>query len=106
MRFRDKTHVVHILASKPRRVLYIGFTGDLVAGVYQHKHEVNEGFTKRYHVKRLVYYEMLFDPMSGIGRGKQLKKWNRAWKIHLVEKRNPGGLDLCIGEEILPLPVE
>lgn len=106
MSFRDKTYFVYILATKLRGVLYIGFTGDLAARVYQHKHAVNEGFTKRYHVKRLVYYELFSDPMSGIWREKQLKKWNRTWKIHLIEKHNPDWQELCIGEDILPLPIE
>lgn len=101
-----KTYSVYILASKRDGVLYIGFTGNLSARVYQHKVGEYEGFTKRYHVKRLVYYEDFDDPWSGIEREKQLKKWNRAWKIHLIEKHNPQWMDLYEDGEILPLPVE
>jgi putative endonuclease len=101
-----KTYYVYILASKRGGVLYIGFTGSLASRVYQHKLEFVDGFTKRYHVKRLVYYEMFGDPLSGIKREKQLKKWNRAWKIHLIEKHNPEWKDLYQDGEILPLPKE
>lgn len=102
----DKIYFVYILASKPRGVLYIGFTGNLAARVYQHKEGAVEGFTKRYFVKRLVYYEIFGDPLSGIQREKQLKKWNRDWKIRLIEKHNPEWIDLYNDGDILPLPVE
>jgi len=102
----EKTYCTYILASKPHGVLYIGFTGDLASRVYQHKHEELEGFTKRYHAKHLVYYEAFCDPLPGIEREKQLKKWNRAWKIHLIEKHNPDWRDLYEDGEILPLPFE
>ena len=102
----DRTYFVYILASKPRGVLYIGFSGNLQTRIYQHKHDVFEGFTKRYHVKLLVYYEIFYDPLSGIRREKQVKKWNREWKIRLIEKHNPEWLDLYNGGELLPLPIE
>ena len=105
MTFMVKRYFIYILASKMRGVLYIGFTSDLSIRVSQHKHEELEGFTKRYFVKRLVYYEMFEDPSSGIEREKQLKKWNRAWKIKLIEKHNPEWLDLFKDGEILPLPI-
>jgi putative endonuclease len=72
----------------------------------QHRNEEVEGFTKRYHVRRLVYYETVGNPISGIQREKQLKKWNRAWKIRLIERHNPGWKDLFDDGEILPLPIE
>ena len=102
----DRLYYVYILASKRQGVLYIGFTGDLEVRIYQHINEVFEGFTKRYHVKHLVYYECHGDPLSGIEREKQMKKWNRAWKIRLIEKHNPDWLDLYNDGEILPLPLE
>jgi putative endonuclease len=102
--YSDKTYLVYILASKPHGVLYIGFTGEPVSRMYQHKREARDGFTKRYHVKRLVYYELFNDPLLAIQREKQLKKWNRAWKIRLIEKHNPQWIDLCEDGTILPLP--
>ena len=101
-----KTYVVYILASKPRGVLYIGFTGNLIVRTFQHKEGAVEGFTKRYFVKRLVYYEFFADPTAGILREKQLKKWNRGWKIRLIEKHNPDWNDLYNDGDILPLLVE
>ena len=101
-----KTYAVYILASKPRGVLYIGFTGNLAARTFQHKEGVLEGFTKRYFVKRLVYFEVFSDPTAGIQREKQLKKWNRDWKIQLIEKHNPEWKDLYNDGDILALPVE
>jgi putative endonuclease len=102
--YSGKTYFVYILASKLDGVLYIGFTSDLISRVYQHKEELLDGFTKRYHVKRLVYYELFNDPLLAIQREKQLKRWNRAWKIHLIEKHNPEWIDLYENGTILPLP--
>ena len=81
MTYEIKSYFVYILASKPRGVLHIGFSGDLGVRIFQHKYEEIDGFTKRYFVKRLVYYEIFEDPSAGIAREKQLKKWNRAWKL-------------------------
>ena len=89
-----KQPVVYILASKRNGTLYIGVTSDLVKRVWHHKDDVAEGFTKKYGVHTLVYYEMHADMTEGIRREKQLKKWNRAWKIELIEKENPEWLDL------------
>ena len=102
----DKAYHVYILASKPRGVLYIGFTGQLAERVSQHKEGVVVGFTSRYHVKRLVYYELFYSPTSGIQREKQMKKWNREWKIKLIEKHNPTWKDLYEDGDILSLPLE
>jgi putative endonuclease len=85
---------VYILASRKHGTLYIGVTNDLVRRVYQHKSKTIRGFTKRYDVHILVYFEIFDDPASAITREKQLKKWNREWKIQLIENKNPGWVDL------------
>ena len=81
-------------ASSRRGTLYIGVTSDLVKRVYEHKQDLVEGFTKRYRVHTLVYYELFEDMSQAIGREKQLKKWQRAWKIELIERMNPEWRDL------------
>jgi len=83
-----------MLASKKNGTLYIGVTSDLMKRVWEHKNDLVEGFTKEYGVHRLVYFEMLEDMESAIQREKQLKKWNRDWKIELIEKDNPEWTDL------------
>ena len=104
--YEQKQYYTYILASKPNGILYIGFSGDLKTRMYQHINEEYEGFTKKYHVKRLVYCEMFDDPSEGIRREKCLKKWRRKWKIALIEKYNPGWTNLFKDGEILPLPIE
>ncbi len=89
-----KQPAVYILASKRNGTLYIGVTSDLVGRVWQHKNDITEGFTKRYGVHRLVYYETTDDIAAAISREKQLKKWRRAWKLQLIEKTNPNWDDL------------
>lgn len=89
-----KSYFVYILASKRNGTLYIGFTSNLVNRVWQHKHKVVRGFTERYDVDKLVYYEQTENVYSAITREKQLKKWNRSWKIRLIEEMNPKWLDL------------
>lgn len=74
--------------------MYIGVTGDLVKRVYEHKQNDVEGFTKQYKVHNLVYYETYGDVSEAILREKQMKKWNRQWKINLIEKHNPQWVDL------------
>jgi len=93
----DRQPAVYILASKPNGTLYIGVTSDLPKRVWEHKNDSVDGFTKRYGVHRLVYYELHADMMSAITREKQLKKWNRAWKLELIESENPGWNDLSEG---------
>jgi putative endonuclease len=85
---------VYILASKQNGTLYIGVTSDLVKRVWEHKNDSVEGFTKKYGVHRLVYYELHDDMSAAITREKQMKKWNRAWKLELIEEKNPGWNDL------------
>ena len=82
-------YYVYILASKRNGTLYIGVTGNLIKRVYEHKQNFVEGFTKKYNVHRLVYYEATDDINGAIHREKCLKKWNRAWKIRLIEEKNP-----------------
>jgi putative endonuclease len=86
-------YFVYILASKRNGTLYIGVTNDLVRRIYEHKKGLIEGFTKRYDVKILVYYEIHSEIKNAIKREKQLKKWLRRWKIELIEKMNPGWED-------------
>jgi len=88
-----KQPAVYILASKRNGTLYIGVTSNLQKR-WEHKHDLVEGFTNRYGVHRLVYFELCEDMMSAIRREKQMKKWNRAWKLELIEKQNPAWRDL------------
>ncbi len=89
-----KQYYVYILASRRNGTLYIGVTGDLVKRVYEHKQNDVEGFTKQYKVHNLVYYDTYGDVSEAILREKQMKKWNRQWKINLIEKHNPQWVDL------------
>lgn len=89
-----KQFYVYILASKRHGTLYIGVTSDLVKRTWEHKQEIVEGFTSKYGVKTLVYYEVHESPETAITREKQIKKWKRAWKIRLIEKENPHWDDL------------
>jgi putative endonuclease len=90
----NRQPAVYVLASRRNGTLYIGVTSDLVKRAYEHKQDLIEGFTKQYGVHQLVYFEMHEDMVSAITREKQLKKWNRAWKIELIEQRNPEWRDL------------
>ena len=92
-----KNYYVYILASEFNGTLYVGVTSDLIKRVWEHKHECISGFTKRYGVKTLVYYEVHDDIRQAIAREKQLKKWKRVWKTRLIEKENPRWLDLFSG---------
>ena len=87
-------YCVYILASKRNGTLYVGVTNDLVRRVYEHKHDLVEGFTRKYQVHDLVYFEQTEEVISAITREKQIKKWNRAWKLELIEKANKGWRDL------------
>ncbi len=89
-----KSYYVYILASKRNGTLYIGVTNDLIKRIYEHKNDFVEGFTEKYSVHRLVYYEETNDINSAIKREKQLKKWNRKWKLELIEEKNPNWKDL------------
>ncbi len=89
-----KTYFVYILTSKRNGTLYIGMTSKLRHRVWQHKTKVVEGFTERYGVDRLVYFERFDHVDAAIRREKRLKKWNREWKLRLIEERNPEWKDL------------
>jgi len=90
----QKNYYVYILVSKRNGTLYIGVTSDLRRRVYQHKNNSVEGFTKKYKVHMLVYYEQTSNVESAIKREKDLKNWKRKWKLDLIEKNNPGWKDL------------
>ena len=89
-----KLYYVYILSSR-RRTLYIGVTGDLPRRLYEHRHKILEGFTKRYNVTQLVYLESTTDVRAAISREKQIKKWSRAKKVALVRSMNPEWKDLA-----------
>jgi len=94
MAYRPKTPCVYILASRRNGTLYIGVTSDLPQRVTLHKQDLIEGFTKKYGVHRLVYYEMHPTMDAAILREKRLKEWRRLWKIRLIESMNPEWIDL------------
>jgi putative endonuclease len=89
-----KQPAVYILASGRNGTLYIGVTSDLQKRTWEHKNDLIEGFTKRYSVHRLVYYELHDEMVSAIRREKQIKKWQRDWKLELIEGENPDWDDL------------
>ena len=87
---------VYLLASQKNGTLYTGVTSDLIKRVWQHKNNVVEGFSKKYHVHLLVWYEVHDEIESAITREKQIKEWKRIWKLELIEKTNPTWRDLYI----------
>ena len=87
-------YYVYLLASHKDGTLYLGVTRDLVRRTYQHKTHMMPGFTSRYDVRRLVWFETYDDPTNAITREKEIKKWRRTWKIELIEKENPDWRDL------------
>jgi putative endonuclease len=93
----DKQFYVYMMASKRNGMLYIGVTSNLIKRVYEHKNDLTDGFTNKYHIHNLVYFEVAKDIISAITREKQIKKWNRAWKIALINKNNPEWRDLYSG---------
>lgn len=92
----ERQFYVYILASKTRR-LYIGVTNDLRKRLWEHRHKITNGFAERYHINRLVHYEITTDVNSAITREKRLKNWPRAWKLDLIEGQNPDWNDLAEG---------
>jgi putative endonuclease len=94
---RARSFYVYILASRIGGTLYIGVTNDLIRRVAEHRLKSVESFTEKYEVDRLVYFEQFDDVENAIGREKLLKKWNRAWKIRLIEELNPNWDDLYPG---------
>jgi len=89
-----KSYYTCIMASERNGTLYIGMTDDLVRRVYEHKSGLVDGFTRKYGVHDLVYFEQTDDVHSAIAREKQMKKWDRKWKLRLIEESNPGWRDL------------
>lgn len=90
----EKQYYVYLMASKRNGTLYIGITSNLADRMYKHKKGMYGGFTKKYKVEKLVYYETYSDVYEAISREKQLKDWKRDWKIKLIEKNNPVWIDL------------
>lgn len=97
-----KHYYVYILSSKRNGTLYVGVTANLTRRVYEHKQYLIEGFTSKYRVHNLVYYECSSNIHSALQREKQIKKWNRKWKLELIEKKNPEWNDLY--EDIIESP--
>lgn len=89
-----KSYFVYILASQRNGTLYIGVTSNLIKRIWEHRNNVVEGFTKKYKVHSLVYFEQTDNVNSALRREKQLKNWQRKWKLALIEKENPKWIDL------------
>ena len=87
-------YFVYILASRRNGTLYVGVTSDLIKRVYEHKSDLVDGFTKRYAVHDLVYFEIVDNVETAIAREKQIKRWNRKWKVRVIEKMNRDWRDL------------
>ena len=91
-----KQPCVYMLSNQIRGTLYIGVTSNLIQRIWQHKQNLVDGFTKQHNLHQLVYYEFAGDMLSAIAREKQLKKWNRDWKIELIEEKNSDWRDLYL----------
>jgi putative endonuclease len=90
----SKQFYVYILASERNGTLYVGVTSDLTKRIWEHKNKLVKGFTEKYGVDKVVYYEVHTDAENAILREKQIKKWNRSWKLRLIEGKNPVWKDL------------
>jgi len=102
---REHLYFVYILASRRNGTLYIGVTNNVMRRAWEHRNDFIEGFTKKYGVHTLVWYESYEDIHAAIAREKRLKRWNRAWKIRLIEEKNSGWNDIyerLLGEIALP----
>jgi putative endonuclease len=95
-----KQYYVYMLTNKANKVLYIGVTNDLERRMFEHKNKLVDGFTKKYNLNKLIYYEVTGDVLSALEREKQLKNWHRDWKINLINKFNPEWRDLANNFEI------
>jgi putative endonuclease len=89
-----KNYYVYILASSAYGTLYTGVTNDLTRRIWEHKNDLVSGFTREHQVHRLVWYEVHEDPYQAITREKRIKKWNRDWKVNLIQGMNPQWRDL------------
>jgi putative endonuclease len=99
----EKQGHVYLLASRRHGTTYLGVTSNLMQRIYQHRDEVVRGFTSEYGIKRLVWFDTFDRIIDAIAREKQIKKWNRDWKIRLIEEANPDWSDLAIGFGFEPL---
>ncbi|HLI18477.1 MAG TPA: GIY-YIG nuclease family protein [Rhodanobacteraceae bacterium] len=90
----DRHPCVYILASKERGTLYVGVTSDLIKRIWEHKNDLVDGFTRKYRVHHLVWYEQHETIDAAIAREKAIKEWKRAWKLELIEAQNPSWNDL------------
>ncbi|MFL6826836.1 MAG: GIY-YIG nuclease family protein [Bradyrhizobium sp.] len=90
------SYYVYIIASRKDGAIYIGVTNGIIRRIYEHRTKVTRGFTWKYNITRLVWFEIYEDPISAISREKELKKWKRAWKIELIEAQNPEWNDLYV----------
>jgi len=90
----NKNYAVYILTNYNQTTFYIGITGNLQKRIWEHKNKVVEGFTKKYNLNKLVYYEITDNVETAINREKQLKRWHRQWKINLIKETNPDFNDL------------
>jgi putative endonuclease len=88
------SYYVYIIASRKDGAIYIGVTNDVVRRIYQHRTKAVPGFTSKYNITKLVWFEVCDDPTSAISREKELKRWKRAWKIQLIETQNSAWNDL------------
>ena len=93
----NKLYFVYILASRKNGTLYTGVTNNLIKRVYEHKHHLLKGFTDKYEVNQLMYYETMEDINTAIHREKCIKRWKREWKLELIERDNPEWKDLYNG---------
>ncbi|OGS09234.1 MAG: GIY-YIG nuclease [Elusimicrobia bacterium RIFOXYA1_FULL_47_7] len=89
-----KEYYIYMLASNKNGTLYIGVTGNLQKRIYEHKNKMIYGFTKKYNIDKLVWFEKADEAITAIAREKQIKSWHRAWKIRLINKHNPNWMDL------------
>jgi len=92
-------YYVYILSNKINTTLYIGMTNNLKRRIYEHKNKLVPGFTEKYNVNKLVYFEKVSDVKAAIQREKNLKNWNRDWKLELIKKTNPSFMDLSVDWE-------
>ena len=89
-----KRYFVYVLTNNSNEVIYIGVTGNLKRRIYEHQNKLVKGFTEKYNLNKLIYFEETIDVHSAISREKQLKNWHREWKINLINDSNPNGSDL------------
>ncbi len=92
-------YYVYILSNKINTTLYIGMTNNLKRRIYEHKNKLVPGFTEKYNVNKLVYFEKVSDVKAAIQREKNLKNWNRDWKLELIKRTNPSFMDLSVDWE-------